>query len=121
MNARDQLQKLFHEPARLAIVSTLCAVPKGLRFPDLRRDTDLTDGNLSRHLRTLVEAGVVTVDKSGSGRGSQTTVRLSPAGRRQFLDYLAALESVLEQAVEALPPEDRRQFADLHQWSPSHG
>ena len=47
--ATNALERIFHEPNRLAIMSTLCAADEGLAFTDLRDACGLTDGNLNRH------------------------------------------------------------------------
>jgi DNA-binding transcriptional ArsR family regulator len=95
------LQRVFHEPNRLAIVSALCSAPEGLSFKNLRDDCTLTDGNLSRHLRALEEAGAVRIEKTFVGTRPRTTVFISEAGRNSFLAYLQALEEVLRHAAEA--------------------
>jgi len=104
-NPYDALERLFHEPKRLAIVSALCAVgSEGMTFAELKDECELTDGNLSRHLKTLDEAGVVTVRKSFVGAKPRTTVFVSSAGRDRFIEYLDSLERVLNQAIEAARP-----------------
>lgn len=97
----QRLERLFHEPARLAILALLIHEPAGIGFTDLKDRLDLTFGNLDRHLKALGEARVVEIEKrSGQGR-PQTTVRLSDAGRSQFVAYLDSLEQVLRAASQA--------------------
>lgn len=93
------LERLFHEPKRLAIVSNLAAVSDGLTFSELKKACDLTDGNLNRHLKMLEEAGAVRVRKKFVGAKPRTTVFLSREGRRGFLRYLDALEAALKTAT----------------------
>ena len=50
-------------------------------FAELKRLCALTDGNLSRHLDVLQEAGLVEVWKGFDNRRPQTLCRLSPEGR----------------------------------------
>lgn len=100
------LDRVFHERARLGIVTSLAGNPEGLPFPRLKRLCGLTDGNLNRHLAVLGEAGYVTVEKELSGKRPQTLCRLTPRGREEFCAYLAALEQVLRQAAEAAQPPD---------------
>lgn len=109
MNTEDKplwtdLEKKFHEPARLALVTVLCESPAGLGFQDLKEQCSMTDGNLSRHLKVLEEGGVVQQHKSGRGRGARTLVVLTAQGRNDFLEYLQALERVLHGAMGALDP-----------------
>lgn len=103
----DGLERLFHEPSRLAIVAALCAAPDGLPFTALRDACHLTDGNLNRHLKLLQEAGVVTLRKRFVALRPRTTVQLTHAGRERFDDYLAALEQTLRAARAALPAHGR--------------
>lgn len=102
------LERIFHEPSRLAIMSALCAAESGLPFVELRDACHLTDGNLNRHLKVLEDAGVIRVDKRFVDRKPRTTVRISPDGLRRFQEYLAALSQVLKQARQALPREVRQ-------------
>ncbi len=98
----NELEKSIHEPARLAIVTRLCAEKAGLGFQDLKSECGLTDGNLSRHLKVLEEASIIHLDKVGKGRKSHTCVKLTPDGREAFLRYLYSLEKVLHGALDAL-------------------
>jgi DNA-binding transcriptional ArsR family regulator len=103
----DLLQRLFHEPNRLAIMSALCAAHDGLAFNEIKHTCTLTDGNLNRHLKVLEEAGVVRVAKTFVGLKPRTTVSLSREGLRRFSEYLDALAAALEKARKALPEEHR--------------
>jgi len=107
----DPLERIFHEPNRLAIMSALCAADKGLAFSDLRDQCGLTDGNLSRHLQALREAEAVDITKTFVGAKPRTTVQLSGSGLRRFSEYLAALEEVLRKARQAIPREKRQAAA----------
>jgi DNA-binding MarR family transcriptional regulator len=96
--AYEGLDRLLHERARLSVMTALSTAEDGRLFTDLRRLCDLTDGNLNRHLEMLKEHGLVAVKKRGEGRASETRVRLTAAGRKAFLRYLAELERVLRDA-----------------------
>lgn len=102
VNPFDGLTRLFHEPKRLAIVSVLCARAEPVTFTDLRQECETTDGNLSRHLRTLEEAAVVRISKTFVGPKPQTSVELTRSGLERFLAYLRSLEEVLKRAETAL-------------------
>ena len=99
--AYEGLDRVLHEKARLGILTSLAAKADGLLFTDLKGLCNLTDGNLSRHLTVLQEAGVVEIHKGYKGRRPQTLCRLTEAGRKRYLDYIAVLESVLADAVDA--------------------
>ncbi len=98
----EALDRLFHEPNRLAIVSTLCMAEQGLPFTELRDRCHLTDGNLNRHLKALEEAGAVRIRKMFAGGKPLTLVLLTDRGRRGFSGYLTALNTVLKDARSAL-------------------
>ena len=99
--AYDGLDRVFHERARLGIVSSLAGHADSLTFPELKSLCALTDGNLSRHLQVLEEAGYVEISKGYDGKRPQTRCRLTGPGRARFIDYLAALEQVLRRASQA--------------------
>ncbi len=98
--AYDGLDRVIHEKARLGILTSLIAHPKGLAFADLKQLCGLTDGNLSRHLQVLEEAHLVEIIKVFEGKRPMTTCRLTPSGRRRFLDYIEVLERVVRNAVD---------------------
>lgn len=105
MNSVDSLERVFHEPNRMAILSVLCAAREGLSFTDLRDRCGLTDGNLSRHLKTLEEEGIVRCTKAFVNGKPRTTVTLTASGARRFQAYLDALTEVLKQAKSAIRRE----------------
>ena len=89
------LERIMHEKARLSILTSLASNPDGLLFTDLRSLCSLTDGNLARHLQVLQEAELVEVWK----RSKLTLCRMSETGRERFLEYLAELERVVQDAA----------------------
>src|SRR5450631_3671451 len=99
--AYEGLDRVIHERARLGVLTSLVAHPKGLVFGDLRDLCGLTDGNLSRHLHVLQEAQLVEVTKGYEGNRPHTSCRLTKTGRRRFLDYLAVLEGLVRDAAKA--------------------
>lgn len=99
--AYEGLDRVFHERARLGILTSLVARPKGLVFGDLKHLCGLTDGNLSRHLAVLEEEGVIELVKSFANNRPQTLCRISASGRRRYLEYLAVLERVVKDAGDA--------------------
>ena len=92
-----QLDRVIHERGRLAIMSLLAATPQ-LAFKEMRETLQMTDGNLTTHMRTLQEAGYVSVTKEFRGGRPWTTYALTSGGRKAFSAYLKILEKVLETA-----------------------
>lgn len=97
----DGLDRVIHEKARLSVMTSLISHPKGLAFNELKKLCGLTDGNLSRHVQVLAEAGLVSVHKGYEGNRPHTSCALTPAGRERFLDYLNVLEQVVRNANSA--------------------
>lgn len=97
--AFEGLDRVLHEKARLGILSSLLSHHRGLSFNELRDLCTLTDGNLSRHLTTLQEAGLVAIGKSLKAKRSLTLVELTPDGKERFLGYLSLLEGIVNGAL----------------------
>jgi DNA-binding transcriptional ArsR family regulator len=109
--AYEGLDRLIHERARLAILSSLAANEVGLTFNDLKDLCNLTDGNLSRQLQVLKDAGFVDIEKSTAGNRPLTMCKLTRTGRKKFLEYVAELEKVISNAAttrDAREPDSRR-------------
>lgn len=102
----EGLDRVIHEKARLGVLTSLIAHPKGLAFADLKQLCGLTDGNLSRHLQVLHDAGLVAIQKGYEGNRPHTTCRLTADGRKRFLEYLSVLEQVVRDAAKAAKDED---------------
>ena len=99
--AYEGLDRVIHERARLGILTSLVAHARGLVFGDLKDLCALTDGNLSRHLQILQDAGLVETWKGFHGNRPQTLCRLTKGGRKRFLEYVAVLENVIGDAADA--------------------
>jgi DNA-binding MarR family transcriptional regulator len=109
--AYDGLDRVIHERARLGLLSSLIANPKGLRFSDLKQLCALTDGNLSRHLQVLQTAKLVDISKGFEHNRPQTICRITAKGRKRYLDYVAVLEQVILDASTAVNFEDAEESA----------
>jgi DNA-binding MarR family transcriptional regulator len=97
------LDRLVHEPARLAVLTALSAC-KGADFLYLQRLTALSKGNLSSHLSRLEDAGLVAIEKSFVGKVPNTHVSITTAGRRAVERHWKRLDQ-LRQASLAWSPE----------------
>ena len=91
-----QIDRVIHEKGRLGIMSMLAATPE-LSFTELRDTLNMTDGNLTSHMRTLQEAGYVSVSKSYENNRPLTTCSLTAAGKKAFAGYINLLEQILRQ------------------------
>lgn len=108
----EGLDRVMHEKARLGMLTSLAANPKGLSFGNLKQLCDLTDGNLSRHLKILQEAGLVDVQKGYENNRPLTTCRMTETGRQRFLDYVSVLEKVIRDAAQ-IAGESKAATTDL--------
>ena len=100
--ANAGLDRVFHEKARLSIMTCLASHRDGLLFVDLKQLCELSDGNLNRHLEVLQEVGAVQLERTGAGRGSKTICKMTRAGRTAFSLYLDELEKALNAAAVAI-------------------
>jgi DNA-binding MarR family transcriptional regulator len=108
-----QLDRVIHEKGRLGIMSMLAAAPR-LSFTELRDTLNMTDGNITAHVRTLQEAGYVAVTKTFQGGRPLTTFTLTEAGRTAFRTYIELLGRIVAQTTEVtaagqVQPASRRE------------
>ncbi len=114
----EGLDRVMHEKARLGILASLSANANGLLFNDLKKVCSLTDGNLSRHLTVLNEAGLVEIWKGRTGPRPHTMYRLTSSGRQRFAEYIGVLEKVVADAQVNVQP--KASWEDVTEgWSPA--
>ena len=99
--AYEGLDRVIHERARLGLLTSLMAQPKGVAFAELKALCGLTDGNLSRHLQVLQEAGLVEIAKGFDRNRPLTVCKVTPEGQGRYLEYLQVLEQVVRDAADA--------------------
>lgn len=85
-----EVDRLIHEPARLAIMAVLAAC-ESADFRYIRHATNLTQGNLSTHLTKLEEAGYLSIEKRFVEKKPNTLCHLTEAGRAAFRRYRASV------------------------------
>ena len=91
-----QLDRVIHEKGRLAIMSMLAATAE-LSFTEMRDTLNMTDGNLTAHIRTLNESGYVSVTKVFQSGRPLTTYTLTAQGKKAFAAYINLLEQIVRQ------------------------
>ncbi len=91
------LDRLIHEPTRLAILTALAACERA-DFLFLQRITSLTKGNLSAHLAKLEAARLIEIEKRLSGNRPQTMISLSGPGREALESHWRELETLRDSA-----------------------
>jgi DNA-binding MarR family transcriptional regulator len=95
VSALSAVDRLVHEPARLAVMSLLYMV-ESADFVFLMNQTNLTWGNLSAHMSKLEEAGYLAVEKTFKAKRPNTILRLTPQGRAAFQDYVQKMKQVFK-------------------------
>lgn len=91
----DAIDEVIHGRVRLGIMAFLAGADSA-EFSTLKAKLQLTDGNLSVHLRKLEDAGYVEVIKQFVGRKPQTQARITKAGRAAFTRYLQAMSTLVD-------------------------
>ncbi len=98
----NELDRLVHEPARLAILTVLSSCQEA-DFVFLQRATGLTNGNLSAHLSKLEDASLIKIKKRFLDKKPQTLVSLTEMGRSQITLHWFRLEELRNSAAHSKP------------------
>ncbi len=112
-----RFDELIHQPTRLRIMAFLrgLGTEAQVEFGALQKALELTEGNLSRHLSKLEEAGYVAIEKGYSGKRPRTWIRLTGTGADAFDRHLAALEALAQQARSQRAPTENRSREETHE------
>ena len=95
LSSLAEIDRLVHEPARLAVMSLLYVVDSA-DFTFLMNQTGLTWGNLSAHISKLEDAGYLEVEKTFKGKRPNTALKLTSQGRQAFRDYAKRMKQVFQ-------------------------
>jgi DNA-binding MarR family transcriptional regulator len=104
----QRLDDVVHQRVRLGILAVLDQADRA-DFTYLRKALGLTDGNLSRHLSVLEDAGYLETTKTFEGRKPRTWVRSTRQGKTALADEMAALRELVtryDTTVTAVPAGD---------------
>ena len=88
------LDEVIHQRNRLGILAVLAEADYA-DFGYLKEILDLTDGNLSRHLQVLEEAGLVVIEKDFQGKRPRTRARSTRQGRKALAEHLKAMQDLI--------------------------
>lgn len=97
-----ELDRLVHEPARLAVLTALTAC-RSADFLYLQRLTGLSKGNLSSHLAKLESAGLVRIDKAFVGKIPVTRLSLTKLGRSAIERHWQQLKDLRRHSLQWRP------------------
>jgi len=89
----DDIDPIIHSPTRLKVMTYLYLV-ENMDYVYLKRLTDLSWGNLSRHLTKLDEAGYLATEKSFENKKPKTLIWLTDEGRDAFQKYKDNLQQI---------------------------
>ena len=87
---------LLHQSVRSQLMSLLITNEE-LPFGALKKILEVTDGNLSSHLKKLENNGYVEIEKFFEGKRPKTVVRITKEGRDAFKRYISELKKFIEE------------------------
>ena len=93
IKAAPGIDRLIHEPARYHIMAILYVI-ESADFLFLMRQTGMTKGNLSSHMRRLEESGYIEVVKEFMMRKPHTMLKLTKKGRDAFREYSRSMKQL---------------------------
>lgn len=89
----DNIPDAFLSKLRLTILSALLTGKKS--FPEIKRITGATDGNISAQAAKLEADGFLTINKKIVGKKPVTTYAITDHGRNEFREYVDLLENII--------------------------
>ncbi len=99
--------EVIHEKTRLMILGFLLKEGE-LSFSDLKELLNLTDGNLTSHLKTLEINGIIEVKKTFIGRRPKTFYKLTKEGKERFINYLNNVKDFLNFLIKKEEKSDKQ-------------
>lgn len=102
----QRLNDVVHQRTRLGILAVLCEVDRA-DFTYLRASLAMTDGNLSRNLSRLHDAGYVEITKTIKPR-PRTWLRITSDGRAALEAEFVALRALITRVERADTPSHSR-------------
>jgi len=88
------LDPVIHAPNRLQMCCMLAGVDT-IDFATIREALDVSESVLSKHIKTLEEAGYLKIRKAPSEGRVRTWLSLTGAGRKALKGHLAALKALM--------------------------
>ena len=79
------------------LIVTILSTVESADFLFLKRETELTKGNLSAHLSKLENAGYVNIEKTFKGKLPLTVCKLTEAGQQAFDEYRQQMQIFIAQ------------------------
>ncbi|MEH6944239.1 winged helix-turn-helix domain-containing protein [Bacillus sp. JJ722] len=95
MSNSKQLNDLIHAKVRLGIMSLLMSYEE-CDFTFLKKELEITDGNLGSHLQKLEEANYIEIRKVFDKKRPKSIVVITSNGKTAYLEYIETLEAILK-------------------------
>lgn len=92
-----EINKTIHEPIRLKIMSLLLT-HESFEFKTLKLELNLTDGNLSSHLKKLETENYIQITKSIKNKKTNTKIEITDTGKKALLNHIEFLENIIKQS-----------------------
>lgn len=102
----DDLDENLTTPKRLAAMGLLASA-KRVEFSYLRDQLQLTDSDLSKQLKVLLDAGYLTSKRTGKGKSRASWFTITPTGRTALTSHAEALRQLLEPTPPPEPAPDK--------------
>ena len=112
-----ELDRLVHEPARLAILTVLASCERA-DFLFLERATGLSRGNLSVQMTKLEGAGLIEIEKRIEGKRTLTTAALRKGGRWTLSEYWRQMDVLRSRSQGIVPGAARGSISRARQGCP---
>lgn len=90
----ETLDPLLHQPLRTQLAAFLAGAGEAT-FAELKRQLDVSDGNLDSHLKKLIAADYVAMRKDDSAGRIQTCYTLTKTGNAALRKYILTLQTML--------------------------
>lgn len=91
-----QLNLTIHQPIRLQIM-TYIHLAKQATFSELKKELQITDGNLGAHLTKLEEEKLIKIKKKFILHKPISQVSITENGEEELLKYLKIIETLIKQ------------------------
>ncbi len=91
----DELDPILVPPKRLACLGAVAAGRK-VEFSVLRHLLDLSDSDLSKHLKVLTDAGYITSHRTGKAATRRTWLSITKPGQLALNSHVEGLRKLVD-------------------------
>lgn len=91
---KGDLDRVIHQPVRTKIMAYLVNTGS-CDYTTLKKTLGLSDGHMSTHMKELLEAGYVEMEKAFVDNKPKTTYKITKEGKKKFVEYVNDLKSLI--------------------------